>query len=303
MPFVVKKISTQKPIKAFKFLMNELAISQSDAQRLMAKGRFSKDGEVLYNSSQSVIGDYEIIYFEPKSRGLEPIFTHDDFAIYDKPTKVLVHPQNRYTEYCLNDEIKSSFGDIANVTHRIDFETSGLVVASRNKRSEIYFKTSFQDRKIVKKYLAIVRGHLQNELYIDEPLFRRDESDALVRLMMLIDNSGKSSQTIIKPLEYFANNNITLVEATPITGRQHQIRAHLFHVKHPIVGDPLYGVDEEYARKYVERELSNDERLKYTGADRLLLHANYLEFDYNNSIYKIYSKDNFLEKSFQSIYR
>lgn len=301
MPFVVKNIFAKTPTRAFRFLMDELIISQSDAQRLMAKGRLSKNGDVIYNSSDILEGEYQIIYFEPKPRGLEPIFIHNDFAIYDKPTKVLVHPQNRYTEYCLNDEIKYSFGDIANVTHRIDFETSGLVIASRNKECEIYFKTSFQDRKITKKYLAVVKGHLKNELFIDEPLYRRDESDALVRLMMLIDSRGKPSQTIIKPLEYFNNKDITLVEATPITGRQHQIRAHLFHVKHPIVGDTLYGLDETIARKYVERELCESDRAKYTGSDRLLLHANYLEFDYKDKKYEIFSKTDFIDEAFKSI--
>ena len=93
---------------------------------------------------------------------------------------------------------------------------------------------------------------------------------------------------------------MTLVEVNPKTGRQHQIRVHMFHVKHSIVGDPVYGQSEENMIKYFDRILSKDDRLKISGATRLLLHASKLEFNYQNKDYVINTKHNFLDDAFRS---
>ena len=82
-------------------------------------------------------------------------------------------------------------------------------------------------------------------------------------------------------ITYFPDTDTTLVEASPYTGRQHQIRVHLFHVEHPIIGDPIYGQNEDDAVRFLDREMSAEERLNNTGASRLLLHAYSLEFRNN----------------------
>jgi 23S rRNA pseudouridine1911/1915/1917 synthase len=281
--------------------MQELGITQSEAQRLIAKGRLSQEGEVMANNAGFIEGTFDFICFEPLTLGLEPTFVEEEFAVYDKPSGLLVHPQNRHTPYSLNDEIKHRFGHDANITHRIDQETSGLVLAARNKVSERSLKMMFEERQITKKYLAMVRGHLTEPLDIEEPLLRREDASSIIRMIVRVHPEGKPSRTFIKPLEYFPDIDATLVEASPLTGRQHQIRVHLFHVKHPIIGDPIYGQDENNAVRFLDREMSLEERFKNTGASRLLLHAHSLEFTYNEIPYHVVSKEDFVSQCFDAM--
>ncbi len=295
MPFVTKRLHSPTRQKAFLFLMKELGIPQNEAQRLIAKGRLSQNGVVMANNAGYIEeGDFDFICFEPITLGLEPAFIEEEFAVYDKPSGLLVHPQNRHTPYSLNDEIKHRFGHEANITHRIDQETSGLVLAARNKESERALKMMFEERQITKRYLAMVKGHLRESLDIQEPLLQREDINAAVRMMVKVHPEGKPSRTFITPLEYFPDTDTTLVEASPLTGRQHQIRVHLFHVKHPIVGDPVYNQDEKDAVRFLDREMSKKERFHNTGASRLLLHAHALEFTYNDIPYRIVSKEDFI---------
>ncbi len=301
MPFITKKLHAPIRQKAFRFLMQELGIPQSEAQRLIAKGRLSQEGVVMSNNAGFIEGEFDFICFEPVTLGLLPTFVEEEFAVYDKPSGLLVHPQNRHTPYSLNDEIKHRFGHDANITHRIDQETSGLVLAARNKVSERTLKMMFEERHITKRYLAMVKGHLSEPLDIQEPLLRREDSSSIVRMIVRVHPEGKKSRTFIKPLEYFPDTDTTLVEASPYTGRQHQIRVHLFHVKHPIVGDPIYGQNENDAVRFLDRETSIEERFANTGASRLLLHAHSLEFTYNDIPYHVISKEDFIAQCFDAM--
>lgn len=294
MPFVIKKMFVKQKQRAFVFLIRELGYTQKEALRFIAKGRLLINGEIMDVSSREIEGEIEFITFEPLSKGLKAHAEYDNFVVFDKPSGMLIHPQNRYTPYSLIDELKAQYGREANIAHRIDQETSGLVLCARDKKSEIDLKMMFQDREIKKKYLAMVHGELKEELTIDAPLLRYDdEKSALVRMVVKVDESGKKSLTYVKPLKYFPEHYTTLVECSPHTGRQHQIRVHLFHVKHPIVGDPVYGQSEEYVVKYLDRELDRETRVKISGAKRLLLHANELEFEFNGKKYNIKSSVDF----------
>lgn len=303
MPFVIQKLHSDTRQKAFLFLMKELGYTQREAQRLIAKGRLFINGEVMDNQAGFVEGDFEFVCFEPLSLGLQPTFTAQDFAVYDKPSGLIVHPQNRHTPYSLNDEIKHRFGHDANITHRIDQETSGLVLCARNKTSERVLKMMFEEREVTKRYLALVRGKLDHMLDIREPLLRREDQSSIIRMIVRVHPEGKSSRTFITPLRYFPDIDATLVEASPLTGRQHQIRVHLFHVKHPIIGDPIYGQREEDAVRFLDKEMSEEERFDNTGADRLLLHAYSLEFEYGSARYHIVSQNDFIEECFRAMKR
>ena len=301
MPFVIKKLHAPTRQKAFLFLMHELGIAQSEAQRLISKGRLFQNGVAMSNNAGFIEGDFDFVCFEPVSMGLEPTFVAEEFAVYDKPSGLLVHPQNRHTPYSLNDEIKHRFGHDANIAHRIDQETSGLVLAARNKISERVLKMMFEDREITKRYLAMVKGHLKEPLDIQEPLLRREDESSIVRMIVRVHPEGKPSRTFITPLQYFPETDTTLVEASPYTGRQHQIRVHLFHVKHPIVGDPIYNQDINDAVRFLDREMSLEERFKNTGASRLLLHAHSLEFRYGENPYHIVSREDFITQCFDAM--
>lgn len=292
MPFILKKYNFKTTQKIQFLLQNELGFAKSTAQRLLSKGRvFGANGETLLYG-QVPDGDFiEIATFEGISRGLKPLFTCDDFAIFDKPSGLPVHPVSRKTEYSLLDEIRFHFGEDANLGHRIDQETSGLVLVVRNKESDIALKEMFVNKDYDKNYLALVDGKIEKELIIDTPI---GKDNGAIGVKMAIRHDGKESLTIITPINYDANKNQTLVKANPKTGRQHQIRVHLHSIGHTIVGDPIYGVSDEVADSYLCKTLSLKDRVYATGHDRLMLHANNLEFKYQGLSYKFVSKQFFI---------
>ena len=301
MPFVKKKFIADKKQRAFLYLVRELGYTQKEAQRNIAKGRLLVDGEPITKAGTDIEGEFEFIYFEPITRGLALHVEEEKFVVFDKPSGVLIHPQNRNTAYSLIDELKYQFGRDANIAHRIDQETSGLVLCSKDKESEVELKMMFQERDMKKKYLALVHGEVKKSICIEEPLLRAQDESAIVRMVVKVDERGKASKTDIKPLKYFAHKDMTLVECSPFTGRQHQIRVHLFHVKHSIVGDPIYGQSEENIVKFLDKELSKEQRIENSGASRLLLHANELEFDLDEKKYHIESNVDFEVVCFNSM--
>ncbi len=292
MPFVKEKFRLPQEIRAFVFLMREFNYTQAQAQRAIAKGRILVNGESIYGSSEVLHGEIEYVYFKPISRGNVPIFSTPDFMLFDKPSGVLVHPKKMTTPYSMLDEVRIFGGADANGVHRIDQETSGLYLAANNTQAESQLKVMFQERKIQKSYLAWVDGEFKHELNVEMPIKALDDY-ANTKHKVMICATGKSAKTHFVPLEYDANLDVTLVECFPYTGRTHQIRIHLFHVKHPIIGDPLYGTDFEVSEAYLEERLTNEERKIETGANRLLLHANRLKFDFKNNLYILSSCEDF----------
>ena len=292
LPFVLKRypVNTSKKIQLF--LLNEVKMDMNTAQKVIAKKRvFDDKGKIIHNSQILECKYIEIATFEGQTRGLKPIFNADDFALFDKPSGLMVHPTSRASEYTLLDEIKYHFGDEASLAHRIDLETSGLVLVSKNKNADVVLKAMFENREYVKKYIAVVKGELVKSIKIDKKISK--DGGAIGVKMTTKHPQGKKSLTLVTPIKYNSINNTTLVEAIPYTGRQHQIRVHLDSINHTILGDPIYGVDEEIANDYLLKNLSNEDRLKYMGANRLMLHANSLSFKYKNMGYEIYSEKTF----------
>lgn len=291
MPFVKRPFHVEKPIKAFLFIMKQFNFTQGQAQRLIAKGRIIINGESIYYTGQIIEGDIEVVYFEPKSRGVKPIFVDKNFLVFDKPSGVLVHPNTMATEYSMLDEVRTHSGQNANGTHRIDMETSGLFLASRHKNAERFLKGSFEKKRIQKQYLAWVVGEVKESFVVEESISVRNDYTTC-KHKVKICKEGKYAKTEFNPLEYDEKLDTTLLECKPLTGRLHQIRLHLFHVKHPILGDPIYGTSFEASDKYLDMNITDEERLIATGASRLMLHANTLLFPYG-STYHIKSKVDF----------
>ncbi len=291
MSYKIKQFEVESKVKVFKFLIDRFNLSISEAQRWIDKGRVLKNGVALQQKSAYIEESIEVVLFVPETRALHPTFEAQSFLLYDKPSGVLVHPRNRHTSYSLTHELKFRYGPKANITHRIDKETSGLLLCAKDPETEKRIKLAFERREIKKGYLALVRGKIDRPLFIDAPIYKnRDYAE--IKLKVFIDARGKASQTRIVPLKYYPETDMTLVEALPLTGRQHQIRIHLFHVKHPIVGDPIYGVTTQEASDYLDRVMSDEERRRVTGATRLMLHAEWMEFRLGNR-FKIHSKMEF----------
>ncbi|MFZ9659010.1 MAG: RluA family pseudouridine synthase [Arcobacteraceae bacterium] len=291
MPFVLKKYHFEIPQKIQFLLQNELGFERSIIQRMISKGRvFDENGIALIYGQIPIGKEIHIAIFEGISRGLKPIFTCDDFAIFDKPSGLMVHPVSRKTDYSLLDEIRFHFGEDANLAHRIDQETSGLVLIVRNKESDVALKEMFIEKNYNKCYLALAKGKIDNEIVVDSPI---GKENGAIGVRMKVCPDGKESLTIIKPIKYDKQTDQTLVVANPETGRQHQIRVHLHSIGHTIVGDPIYGVDDHVADSYLCKTLSESERKEIVGHDRLMLHASSLEFSYKDIHYKFVSKQNF----------
>ena len=294
MPFVKRPFYVEKPTKAFIFIMKKFNFTQGEAQRLIAKGRVLVNGKSIYHTGAIIEREIEVVYFEPKSRGVKPIFTNQNFLIFDKPSGVLVHPKTMSTEYSMLDEVRIHSGQNANGTHRIDMETSGLFLASRHKDAERFLKASFEKRIIQKSYLAWVVGEINKPFTVEESILVRKDYTTCKHKVKISKDGGKSAKTEFIPLEYDAELDTTLVECKPYTGRLHQIRVHLFHVKHPILGDPIYGASFKTSNKYLDMNITEEERVLYTGATRLMLHANSLTFTYGAK-YHIVSRVDFRE--------
>ena len=167
-------------------------------------------------------------------------------------------------------------------------------MASLNAKSESGLKRLFQERTIQKSYLAWVDGKFENPLVVEEPVATLPEHEnPNTKHKVHIAPHGKRAKTTFKPLLYNKELDVSLVECFPHTGRTHQIRIHLFHVKHPIIGDPIYGTQYAISDAYLSETLSLEDRAIHTGASRLLLHAHRLDFVFKGNPYILQSTEDF----------
>ncbi len=284
MPFDYDCFYQDKEEFAFAILMKRYNISMGEAQKIIDYKRLICNDSIVTQKNIKISGKMKVLRFIAKPSGNKPIFKNSNFLIFDKPSGILVHPKKIDVKYSLLDDIRG-YGTIeSNACHRIDKETSGLVLASMSKEDEIRLKKMFEAKEIKKSYLAWVRGNTKEYFEVEEPIkIRRDYSTSKHKVE--ISKDGKYAKTIFKKIKFDKANNATLLEVFPLTGRTHQIRIHLFHVKHPIIGDPLYGVNFNIASDYLDGKLSLEDRVKYTGAKRLMLHAWSLEFTYRNRFF------------------
>jgi len=293
LPYILKKYNVTEAKKVEDFLVEVVKLPETLALKLLKNARIVDHKKRRLQKGKVLTSGYiEVLVFEPMTKGLKPLFQTEHFALFDKPSGLLVHPTVRSTEYTLLDEIRYQFGDEAQLVHRIDAETSGLILVSKNGYSGYLLKEMFVKKEFVKKYKALVEGELKEEMLVDKKI---KPSDGLIKLKMQTSEEGKESSTLIRPISYDQVKNQTLVEAIPYTGRQHQIRVHLDSVSHRIVGDPIYGLDESFVDDFLNDKIEKSERIETTGASRLMLHAYYLEFTFLKRTYVFCSKQEFGE--------
>ena len=293
MPYIKKEFKTIKGGKIEEFLEN-LSIDSKLLLTLLEKGKITDEKNSRLQKNQILKSEFiYITIFEAISKGLKPIFDSFHFAIFDKPSGIMVHPSSHQLNiYTLLDEIKYHFGEKASLVHRIDTETSGLVLVAKNAFSDMVLKNMFEEKQYIKRYKALVHGEIDKSIKIDTPI---TNDNVLIKLKMKTHQNGKNSTTLITPISYDENKNQTLIQAIPLTGRQHQIRVHLDSIGHSIVGDTLYGVDEKFANDFLNKKISQEKREEVTKASRLMLQADYLEFEFLDIIYKFTS----LQKDFK----
>jgi len=182
----------------------------------------------------------------------------DDFIVVNKPAPLLVHPCVPGNPPTLLDGVKDLLAyDIANgarlsIINRLDRETSGVVIIAKNKPTARQFGIAMQEHKITKEYLALVHGTPKEKNFeVNVPILRAGEvEESKIWVKQIAHPDGKSSITkfeLIEKLERFS-----LLKAIPETGRMHQIRVHSLHVNLPIVGDKIYGVNENCYLEFIK---------------------------------------------------
>lgn len=221
--------------------------SRSQWQKMIVAGHVSVNGEVITSTKYELEEDSEVSVAPPTAltfddHTLPVIYEDENVIIMDKPSGVLTHAKGEQSEEFSVAEFvrpKTTDGVDTNrpgIVHRLDRETSGVIIAAKNTEAKRHLQKQFQDRKAKKTYLAIVRGTPKHpEANIDLPIERNPKEPSKFR----VGASGKSAQTHYKLLE--TKNVYSYVELKPTTGRTHQLRVHLAHIGAPIAGDSWYG--------------------------------------------------------------
>lgn len=195
----------------------------------------------------------------PCPRGFGVLHDDPDVLVVDKPAGLPVHATARYYFQTLTRLLAERYpGESLQICHRLDRETSGCLVVARGREAARRLKGAFEARRVDKTYVALVQGvpPWSGEEVIDLPLALADESTSRLRIRMVPRQGGLPARTLVRVLE--RGNGCALVACKPVTGRQHQIRAHLAAVGFPIVGDKLYAYGDEVFARHADRELRGE---------------------------------------------
>jgi 23S rRNA pseudouridine1911/1915/1917 synthase len=263
-------IAESDGIRVDKYVAERCSISRSYAQKLITDGHITVNEHQIKASYKLAQGDKVVahlvppvaISLAPEDIPIKIIYQDSDLLVLDKPAGLVVHPAPGHPSHTLVNAILAQCPDLAGIggslrpgiVHRLDKNTSGLMMVAKNDRAHENLSAQIKSHSIIKRYLALVCGHLSPEKGAIEAPIGRHPKD---RKRMTVVSDGRQARTEYQVLKYL--NEYTLLQVQPETGRTHQIRVHLSAIGYPIFGDLIYGKGSPLLKRH-------------------FLHAHYLSF-------------------------
>ncbi|MBQ3470602.1 RluA family pseudouridine synthase [Candidatus Saccharibacteria bacterium] len=237
---VLKEEEKPAEKKRLDLMMVEIykSYNRSTLQKFIEEGFVTVDGELAKKPNQKFLDGVKIelkVPEELKNADIQPeiLFENDEVLVVNKPAGLLSEPRG---EFCP----ERTLADFGLICHRLDRDTSGVMILAKSPKVQSYLKRQFLNRTVHKTYFAIVEGRPKlDEARIDLPIIRDLKRPTTFR----VDANGKESETYYRVLK--TNGDLSLVELRPTTGRTHQLRVHMKYLGHPILGDVVYGNPDE----------------------------------------------------------
>jgi 23S rRNA pseudouridine1911/1915/1917 synthase len=228
-------------------------LSRTHAQKLITAGFITVNGRAAKSSFKLTVSDRIDISLPPESPGplspdvipLKIVYEDNDLLVVDKPAGLAVHPAPGHPSHTLANAVLGYLPGLAEgadslrpgIVHRLDKDTSGLIIVAKNRLAHENLSDQFKSRSVSKSYLVLVKGKLAPESGIIEAAIGRDPRN---RQRMAVVSRGREARTEYRVLKYIGG--YSLLEIKPETGRTHQIRVHLAAIGFPVLGDATYGV-------------------------------------------------------------
>jgi 23S rRNA pseudouridine1911/1915/1917 synthase len=248
----------------------KLGLSRTTIQKLIFKGKVTVNDKITSPHYKVRVADRVAVTtedlpaqnIEPEKIALEVVYEDSDLAVINKPTGMVVHPGAGNYQHTLVNALLYNFKELSHIhpqrpgiVHRLDKETSGLLIIVKNDHAHLVLAKQFADHTIKRQYTALVKGSMDfDENVIELPIGRHPRN--WKKMSVAFGEKGKYAKTYYRTLK--RTLKVSLVQLNPFTGRTHQLRVHLAFIGHPILGDAKYGRDNAFSR--------------------LALHANYIGF-------------------------
>jgi len=268
------RASIHEEVRLDMFIKMSASVTRQHARDMIDWGYVTVNGQVQTKYHRLVRNSDEITYkyykkqpveITPFESNLEVIYKGDGFIAVNKPAGMIIHPSGYRETNTLVNAVKGMYPEnTIHAINRLDRDTTGIVIVALNPETAAKLVKIVMKRKVYKEYICLVHGKIEKPGEILAEISKQGEGKAYRKI---VDKGGYSAHTVYDPIK--VNDSSTLLKVVLKTGRTHQIRAHMQHIGHPIVGDQTYG----------DRALD----IKLLGEDNLpkgqLLHAHKIEFE------------------------